>query len=361
MKIKLTKKLFDFLPFVYKIQFTGIIIWIFISATQKVVKYIVIESDVKSIDIIKVKLLEGLSYLIVVSLLCFIFKRIKRLKKSRIYYLFITLPLIFVLTQLMSLLENIFRLLSGYKYKLSIDLNFLVFSFYYIMPLFAFSALYFVIIYWQESQIQKEKALKAMALAQESQLKMLNYQINPHFLFNSLNTIRSLITSEKEKARDLLTQLSEYFRYTLSENKKQTTLLRYEIDTVEKYLSIQKTRFRENLLLKLDIDKNTLDIKIPVFIIHPLIENALKYGLLSSKYPLRIELYSKFIEKSLIITVKNSGKLLIKDKKDTKGTNTGIENIIQRLEILYTGRYSFSLSGDQDMVVAVLRIDNITK
>ena len=114
-------------------------------------------------------------------------------------------------------------------------------------------------------------------MAKDVQLKMLRYQINPHFLFNVLNSIYTLIDENTEKAKKLVIDMSEYYRYTL--NKQQHTIsIEKEVESIMKYLEIQKTRFEEEFQYEISVDEAVKSILIPSFLIHLLIENAVKYG-----------------------------------------------------------------------------------
>ncbi len=129
---------------------------------------------------------------------------------------------------------------------------------------------------------QRETAHKAETLAKDVQLKMLRYQINPHFLFNVLNSIYTLIDENTEKAKKLVIDMSEYYRYTL--NKQQYTIpVEKEVESILKYLEIQKTRFEEEFHYEVTVDEISKSVLIPSFIIHLLIENALKYGTKTEK------------------------------------------------------------------------------
>lgn len=190
----------------------------------------------------------------------------------------------------------------------TIDRNLvLAFSKYFVILLL--SILYLLITYLIELRSQKERTLTAIALANEAQLQMLRYQLNPHFLFNALNSIRTLVHSDILKADQMITDLSEFLRYSLSNEGDNEVSLKEEIEVIKVYLQIQKTRFEEKLEVDIDIESDALKIKIPCFLIHPLVENAVKYGLETSSPPLKIQILGKIIKNTLIIKVKNSGSL----------------------------------------------------
>lgn len=208
---------------------------------------------------------------------------------------------------------------------------------------------------------QREAAHKAESLAKDVQLKMLRYQINPHFLFNVLNSIYTLIDENTEKAKKLVIDMSEYYRYTLNK-QQQTVSIEKEVESITKYLEIQKTRFEEDFQYQISIDEAVKSVMIPSFLIHLLIENAVKYGTKTVKEKLIIRLSVSLIGKILLIKVSNTGKLLIpgtEGEKNTDGTGNGIENLKNRLSLYYDDNYSFSLKGEDECVIATIEIKNI--
>jgi len=208
---------------------------------------------------------------------------------------------------------------------------------------------------------QRETAHKAETLAKDVQLKMLRYQINPHFLFNVLNSIYTLIDENTEKAKKLVIDMSEYYRYTL--NKQQHTIsIEKEVESIIKYLEIQKTRFEEEFQYEISVDEAVKSVMIPSFLIHLLIENAIKYGTKTMKQKLIVRLTILQVNKMLLIRVSNTGKLLNatpNNEKNIDGTGNGIENLKNRLALYYNDNYSFSLKEEDGWVVADIEINNI--
>jgi sensor histidine kinase YesM len=138
---------------------------------------------------------------------------------------------------------------------------------------------YYVIRYFQGVQRQeKEKSLLALK-NKEMQISLLKSQINPHFLFNTLNSISTLIHSSKEQARRVITNLSDIFRYALDSHGEELVKLGDEIEFIDNYLRIQQVRFGDRLKFEKDIDVNCLNIMIPPMILQPLVENSVKYGI----------------------------------------------------------------------------------
>jgi sensor histidine kinase YesM len=225
------------------------------------------------------------------------------------------------------------------------------------------SSTYYLTHLIQQSGKQKETAHKAETLAKDVQLKMLRYQINPHFLFNVLNSIYTLIDENTEKAKKLVIDMSEYYRYTLSK-QQQTVSIEREIESILKYLEIQKTRFEEEFQFQISVDEAVKQIMIPTFLIHLLVENSVKYGTKTGKQKLIINLSVELSANSLIIRVSNTGKLLNANsngEKNIDGTGNGIENLKYRLSLYYDDNYSFSLKEEDGFVIAIVEIPDINK
>jgi sensor histidine kinase YesM len=223
------------------------------------------------------------------------------------------------------------------------------------------SATYFITHLIHQSARQKETANRAEALAKDVQLKMLRYQINPHFLFNVLNSVYTLIDENTEKAKKLVIDMSEYYRYTL--NKQQDTVsIEKEVESIMKYFEIQKTRFEEEFHYEISVNEAIKSVLIPSFLIHLLVENAIKYGTKTEKQRLIVNLSIKMENERLLIKVSNTGKLLIEKpggERGIDGTGNGIENLKNRLGLYYNDNYSFSLIEEDGWVVASIEIKNI--
>jgi two-component system LytT family sensor kinase len=227
----------------------------------------------------------------------------------------------------------------------------------WIAPLIGWSAFYFGIKFWQEWMIQKEKTEKANALAQTAQLQMLRYRINPHFLFNALNSIRALISENKLSAKRMVTELSEYLRYSLVSRNYQTVPLKDEIESIRHYFEIQKIRYEDKLGVLFDIDPAAEEYPIMSFLLHPLVENAVQYGMHTSPMPLKIRIKAELFEKNLHIEVSNSGSWVEpSDQEESRAIGKGLDNLRQRLEDAYTGKHHFEIFEKEDSVYALLNI-----
>jgi len=195
-------------------------------------------------------------------------------------------------------------------------------------------------------RMQIENTLK------DSQLNALKGQINPHFMFNSLNNIRGLILENPEKSREMITRLSEMLRYSLTKNEVTKIALEEEIEMVENFIEISKIQLEERLKFTSQIDEETLKMQIPPMIIQMLVENAVKHGIAKLKDGGYISLQTKQENNDLNILVSNTGILTIEEDS----TQLGIKNIEKRLHLIYGDKASFKLQEIENEVVAKIII-----
>lgn len=224
----------------------------------------------------------------------------------------------------------------------------------YTVTLLAWSAIYFGIQYWKQVQVEHQNVLHAKILAESAQLQMLRYQVNPHFLFNALNSIRASISPNNPVAKQMVTQLSEFLRHSLMSNDKNQNTLSEEVEAVENYLAIEKIRFEEALEVEINIDQQTKPIMLPSFLLNPLVENAIKHGFQTSQDILKISVTTFLEDNKLVIEVKNSGNL--NPKKTREEGNIGLNNVQERLKKQLPNQSSFALFEENGWVVARIEI-----
>lgn len=188
------------------------------------------------------------------------------------------------------------------------------------------------------TQMEISKIENLKSLVKYSEIKALQSQINPHFLFNVLNTMAALIRINPEKAREVTIDLSKYLRYNLDNNLKSVELIN-ELNQVDTYIKIEKARFGEKINIKYDINEDLYNFKIPSLIIQPLIENSIKHGILKKSEKGNILLQIKKIGKDIEVIIEDDGvgiKQEIIDSLDSKiEENIGLKNVHQRLKLLY--------------------------
>lgn len=240
--------------------------------------------------------------------------------------------------------------------------NYLTFTFYWELLLIAWSVLYFVVKFWMAWTVQRLRTEQAALLEKRSQLQMLRYQLNPHFLFNALNSVRALIDEDERNAKVMVTELSEFLRYTLITREQVDIPLMHEIEAIRHYLAIEKKRYEDKLDVQFNIDPQAEEYPVISFIVHPLVENALKYGMRTSRMPLRIEVQANVYNGDLHVDVWNTGRWIEPKDKLKKGklsTGTGLQNIRLRLKNAFPHRHEFSVSSENGRVHAVLKINRL--
>lgn len=193
--------------------------------------------------------------------------------------------------------------------------------------------IYYLIASFRELQEKIKKEAQLTTMLKEAELDMLRSQIRPHFLFNSLNAISSLTISRPEQAQEMVIKLSEFMRYSLSQQGEMMSTLEKELYHIGLYLDIEQVRFSGKLKISHEVDENMLAWKVPSMILQPLVENAIKYGIYGSEGQSNICLKALAESNHLQITISNNF-----DPDDTprKGTGTGLRNVSRRLETIYS-------------------------
>jgi LytS/YehU family sensor histidine kinase len=196
------------------------------------------------------------------------------------------------------------------------------------------------------NRLELESTLK------ESQLNALKGQINPHFMFNSLNNIRGLILENPAKSREMITRLSEMLRYSLTKSEINTIALEEEIEMVENFIAISKIQLEDRLQFVTEIAEDSKRLQIPPMIIQMLIENAVKHGISQLKEGGVVFLKIKMENAYLHIEVNNTGQL----SQEKSTTQMGLKNIQRRLRLLYGETATFELNEIENQVIAKIVI-----
>ncbi|MFD2036419.1 sensor histidine kinase [Belliella marina] len=224
---------------------------------------------------------------------------------------------------------------------------------------FLFYALWVMLYYLFHFLDNYNQSLKYQAKINEIQLNHLKSQLNPHFIFNALNSVRALVDEEPAKAKSAITQLSNILRFSLMMDKKRVIDFENEFNTVKDYLNLETIRFEERLNVKYEIEPEAFDYRIPPMMMQTIVENAIKHGI-SNRVKggeIIIKCYEGLTD-DLYIQVKNSGQLksqpFIKKKP---GEGHGIANTIQRLKLIYGERASFKIfNSGNDFVITEIKI-----
>ena len=219
----------------------------------------------------------------------------------------------------------------------------------------AWSALYFAINYFLQLEEQNDRVLRLEAQAASAQLAMLRYQLNPHFLFNTLNSISTLVLlKQTEPANAMLSRLSAFLRYTLANEPTAQVTLAQEVETLKLYLDIEKMRFEDRLRPHFQIDPAAQRARLPSLLLQPLIENAIKYAVTPQEEGADITLTAQLAGQNVRITVSDTGTGLSADGVDpttgiaTESTGVGLANIRDRLAQAYGDQQRFEVQSGTD-------------
>jgi signal transduction histidine kinase len=224
--------------------------------------------------------------------------------------------------------------------------------------LMSWGGFYFGINYYLRLRDESERALIAARLADQAQLKMLRYQLNPHFLFNTLNAISTLVLEKDgRQANQMLTKLSAFLRYSLDSDPLQRTSLAEELRALQLYLDIEKARFGDRLKITLDVDEDALDARVPSLILQPAIENAIKYAIAQMESGGEIALVAKREGEFLKLAVCDNGPAPPEDPDALlarAGAGVGLVNMRDRLSHLYRSRHTFAVKRREPTGLSVI-------
>ncbi|MFS1704104.1 sensor histidine kinase, partial [Alteromonas sp. AMM-1] len=207
------------------------------------------------------------------------------------------------------------------------------------------SGLYFGIKNFEMLQREKQNALKASTMAHQAHLKMLRYQLNPHFLFNTLNAISTLILmKENDTAEAMVSRLSDFLRYSLDNDPIKKVPLGQEIKALRLYLEIEKVRFGERLEVTWDIEEDCENAMVPSMILQPIVENAIKHAISKLQENGRLSIVASRFGNDLLLDVADNGPGAdISDGQLSRVGGVGLPNIKERLHALYNRNFAFTV------------------
>ncbi len=262
--------------------------------------------------------------------------------KTQIFYL---VALTFIFSIFFGVLTEALDYLIGYnpdklqKYSKMQRLFFSSFNAMWL--LLVWNMLYYIYHYVERNRTQELDTLRLEAVVKSLELKTIKSHINPHFIFNALNSIRALVDENPERARTAITELSNILRSSMQAEKMETVPLRQELDIVRDYLALEHMRFEERLQIEMDIDEDTLNQPIPPMMLQTLVENAIKHGISKHINGGTIKIISDFKEDHHELIVRNSGTLNGYANNNKEGF--GIKSTQDRLNLLYQGKANFEI------------------
>ncbi|HEY9117036.1 MAG TPA: histidine kinase, partial [Roseivirga sp.] len=225
--------------------------------------------------------------------------------------------------------------------------EFLISSLAFTVLYMAWTTIYFLYHYLESNN----RSLKYEAAMNEMHLNQLKAQLNPHFIFNALNSMRALVDEEPAKAKIAITQLSNILRNSLITDKKRVVNFRNELNTVKDYLALESIRFEERLKIKYRIDPSSDYFDVPPMMLQTLVENAIKHGVSNLMEGGIIEIQSNVGDSLLTIKIRNSGQLKPNKKKPGSRSGVGLVNTKERLKLIYGDTATFNIYNENDKFV----------
>lgn len=205
-----------------------------------------------------------------------------------------------------------------------------------------------------EQKEQEERKKDAEKLARDAELFKLRQQLQPHFLFNSLNSINALIGSRPAEARKMVQQLSDFLRGTIKKEETQWVTLQEELQYLQLYLDIEKVRFGNRLATEIEIDEATTQLKLPALLLQPIVENAIKFGLYDTIGETVIKIYAVKDENNLEIKVLNPFDP--ETSSPRQGTGFGLKSVQRRLYLLFARNDLVTTEAKENIFITIVRI-----
>lgn len=265
----------------------------------------------------------------------------KKLETQILHFLLLTLvfSLIGSVFDMEVLMKRGWLLKKESEYLDNIPLLVLNGAFYFFIYFFIWNLIYFVYHYVAKSRKQQLDTLQLESLVKELELKTIKAHINPHFIFNSLNSIRALVDENPERARTAITELSNILRSSMQADKAETVSLEKELLIVKDYLALENMRFEDRLRVEYDIDEDTLDQPVPPMMLQTLVENAIKHGISKQINGGVVKVISVFRDDIHELAVQNTGHL--NGKPESEGF--GLSSTTDRLGLLYGNKARFEI------------------
>ena len=219
---------------------------------------------------------------------------------------------------------------------------------------FFWSVIYFGFHFFERAREQEIKNIRLTSSKNEVELLNLRTQLNPHFMFNSMNSIRALIDEDPERAKSAITKLSNLLRSTLLAGKKDLLPFEEELEIVRDYLDLEKIRFEERLDYNIEIESELQKKPFPPLLLQTLVENAVKHGISNLSAGGEVKILAQASDERMIITVTNSGSYKPGSKR--RSTGIGLENSIKRLSIMFGGRAMLEIGNENGIVKAQIEL-----
>ncbi|MEN9963315.1 MAG: hypothetical protein RL582_410 [Bacteroidota bacterium] len=278
----------------------------------------------------------------------------KPLGKQILYLLLFTVLFSILLAVVSEILDRIIAYFPKRLENISLFRKLFIGTFNSIWLLLIWNLLYGLYHFVVKSRRQQMNTLRLEAMVKSLELKTIKAHINPHFIFNALNSIRALVDENPERARNAITALSSILRSSMLAEKMETVALKQEIEIVKDYLGLEQIRFEERLKIELSLDESSHELPIPTMMLQTLVENAIKHGISKQVNGGIIRITSLVKEDSFEVKVENTGKLNERNPNDEGGF--GLKSTMDRLTLLYEQDAQFSIFNDIENKMVVCKI-----
>lgn len=289
--------------------------------------------------------------LIFSHLMRFSIRQLNLLSKSLEIQIIGLISLNIVFSFLMGLIEAPVTEILGIRTQEEILLNewvvILSHSFYAFVYLFIWNMIYFMFQYINKSRTQQLDTLKLQAVVKELELKTIKSHINPHFIFNALNSIRALVDEDPERARQAVTALSNILRSSMQAENIERVPLSRELAIVKDYLALEHIRFEDRLNVEYKIAEDTLQLTVPYMMLQTLVENAIKHGISKNVKGGMVCICSEKRQDDLVLTIRNTGRLT----DDIQKNGFGIQSTASRLLLMFGQNARFDMYNFSDTLV----------
>ncbi|MBI2731728.1 MAG: histidine kinase [Sphingobacteriales bacterium] len=294
----------------------------------------------------RVLILVGLGF-VLTHLMREVILRLKVLQKSfdkqAVYFIAITFGFSVIYSFFMLVIWRELNLLDGREKNYSLLRLMIGGTFNSFITLLVWNLIYFMYHYVEKNRTEQIDKLRLEALVKELELKTIKSHINPHFIFNSLNSIRALVDENPGRARTAITELSNILRSSMQAEKLETVPLEKELAIVKDYLALEQMRFEERLKINFIIDEDTLDQPIPPMMLQTLVENAIKHGISKQVNGGEIKITSDFVGDHHEIIIRNTGRLNGYRNPD----GFGLQSTQDRLNLIFGDKASFHISDTE--------------
>lgn len=276
---------------------------------------------------------------------------IKKVGWSKIFFLHLLLSLF--LGAVIQILLNLLMVIMGEMTLRDININESINNFFCVLDLnflIYFSMLLIIYVYYYIDQIREAEEKRGLLEAQlsKTKMKMLTSQLQPHFLFNTLNSVSSLVEIDANLAKDTIADLSDFLREILYNSDATFIPLHKELTVLEYFLNIVNVRFSDHLTIEKEIDPDLLNIEIPAMILQPIVENSIKHGYSYDHTDLAVKISVLKKNGHVLLKVENNGQQIPKDTQELINSGVGLSNLKERLYNLYGDSHSFIMQNKAD-------------